>query len=235
MFAAQNPPPSNQRCPGRTGRLDPQQVRDPVWHLHAQVGQVLRAADLVEALQGDPLPAVRVRHHQHGGPGLLPGHHREPVPAAGRLEVLRRQVHVHHAGDVSARAGHVEPEGVPVPLRLLEVAAAAVQGGGTPASRRTASRLVLTIHHASATNITISRTKRTLLCGSSTLTSATVTAVSPANGDAAARSSSQAARCGSLDQKIGPLCPADYLGPGCAKPEADRSVRRVRRPSRPSG
>ena len=78
--------------------------------------------------------------------------------------------------------------------------------------------LVVTIHQANVMKITSSTANRALLCGSSTQTSGTVTAVSPRQRDGAARSSSRAARPGTLDQKIDPLCPPDYLagapGPG---------------------
>ncbi len=146
--------------PGRPGRLHPQHVRDRARQVHAEVRQVLRAVHLVEALQREPLAAVGAGHHQHGRLRQFPGHqlvervghahhvdpvlrlaglavdeldHREAVAAEGRLEVLRRQVHVHHPGDVTARAGHLEPEGVADLLRFLEVGAAPVQRGGAPA------------------------------------------------------------------------------------------------------
>src|ERR1022692_1790970 len=54
-------------APSRAGRLHPDDMRDPVGQVLGQVGQVLRAAHLVEALQRDILATVRVGHDQHDG------------------------------------------------------------------------------------------------------------------------------------------------------------------------
>ena len=59
MLTAQKPPSEKPATP-QPGPwlLHAQQARDSLRHVQRQVGQVLRAADLVEALQGDPVPPL---------------------------------------------------------------------------------------------------------------------------------------------------------------------------------
>ena len=81
--------------------------------VQAQVGEVLGAAHLVEALQGDAQAAVRVGHDQHRGLRLLPGH-----------QLIKDGGHAHHVDPVLRLAGLAVQElddGEAVPGVGLEV------------------------------------------------------------------------------------------------------------------